>query len=37
MPKPKTLNRGVTVVGAGMSKFGMYKDRDCKGLFCRSL
>ena len=27
------LGRGVAVVGAGMSKFGMYKDKDSKYLF----
>ena len=33
MKKKRKLGRGVTVVGAGMSKFGMYKDKDSKDLF----
>jgi acetyl-CoA C-acetyltransferase len=33
MQRRKKLARGVAVVGAGMSKFGMYKDRDSKDLF----
>jgi len=33
MMKRRKLGRGVTVVGAGMSKFGMYKDKDSKDLF----
>ena len=33
MKKIRKLGRGVTVVGAGMSKFGMYKDKDSKDLF----
>jgi len=33
MQKKKKLGRGVAVVGAGMSKFGMFKDKDSKDLF----
>ena len=33
MRRKRKLGRGVTVVGAGMSKFGMFKDRDTKDLF----
>ncbi|MDY6969612.1 MAG: beta-ketoacyl synthase N-terminal-like domain-containing protein [Spirochaetota bacterium] len=33
MPKPRKLGRGVAVVGAGMSKFGMYNDQDSKDFF----
>ncbi len=33
MQKRKRLGRGVAVVGAGMSKFGMFKDKDSKDLF----
>ena len=32
MQKPRKLGRGVAVVGAGMSKFGMFRDRDSKDL-----
>ena len=31
--KQRRLGRGVAIVGAGMSKFGMFKDRDSKDLF----
>ena len=33
MPRRRKLGRGVAVVGAGMSTFGMFKDRDSKDLF----
>ncbi len=33
MQKKRRLGRGVTVVGAGMSKFGMFQDKDSKDLF----
>ncbi len=33
MKKRRKLGRGVAVVGAGMSKFGMYKNKDSKDLF----
>ena len=33
MQKKRKLGRGVTVVGAGMSKFGMFQDKDSKDLF----
>ncbi len=33
MQRKRKLGRGVTIVGAGMSKFGMFKDRDTKDLF----
>jgi acetyl-CoA C-acetyltransferase len=33
MPKTKKLNREVAVVGAGMSKFGAFKDKSIRDLF----
>lgn len=33
MQKKKKLGRGVAVVGVGMSRFGMFKDKDSKDLF----
>jgi len=33
MQRHGKLGRGVAIVGAGMSKFGMFKDRDSKDLF----
>ncbi len=33
MQKRRKLGRGVALVGAGMSNFGMYKDKDSKDLF----
>ena len=33
MPKKRALGRQVAVVGAGMSRFGMFDDRDSKDLF----
>jgi acetyl-CoA C-acetyltransferase len=33
MQKRRRLGRGVAIVGAGMSKFGMFKDKDSKDLF----
>ncbi len=33
MQRKRKLGRGVAIVGAGMSKFGMFKDRDTKDLF----
>ena len=36
MKKNRKLGRGVAVVGAGMSKFGMYKDKDSKDLFAEA-
>ena len=36
MRKQRKLGRGVAVVGAGMSKFGMYKDKDSKDLFAQA-
>jgi acetyl-CoA C-acetyltransferase len=33
MQKKRKLGRGVAVIGAGMSKFGMFKDKDSKDLF----
>jgi len=33
MQKSRKLGRGVAVVGAGMSKFGAFKDKDSKHLF----
>ena len=34
--KKRKLGRGVAVVGAGMSKFAMFKDRDSKDLFAEA-
>jgi acetyl-CoA C-acetyltransferase len=36
MQKKRKLGRGVAVVGAGMSKFGMFKDKNSKDLFAES-
>jgi acetyl-CoA C-acetyltransferase len=36
MKKRRKLGRGVAVVGAGMSKFGMFRDKDSKDLFAES-
>ncbi|MEJ2719303.1 MAG: beta-ketoacyl synthase N-terminal-like domain-containing protein, partial [Deltaproteobacteria bacterium] len=36
MKKRRQLNRGVALVGVGMSKFGMFKDRDSKDLFAEA-
>ena len=36
MKKRRKLGRGVAIVGAGMSKFGMFKDRDSKDLFAEA-
>ncbi len=33
MSKQRKLSRGVAVVGAGMSKFGMFRNKDSKDLF----
>jgi len=33
MQRKRKLGRGVAVVGAGMSKFGMFKDKDSRDLF----
>ena len=33
MRKKRKLSRGVAMVGAGMSQFGMFRDRDSKDLF----
>jgi len=33
MPGARKLSRGVAVVGAGMSKFGMFKEKNSKDLF----
>ncbi len=33
MQKRRKLGRGVAIVGAGLSKFGMLKDKDSKDLF----
>ena len=32
----RTLNRGVTVVGGGMSRFGLFRDKDSKDLFAEA-
>jgi acetyl-CoA C-acetyltransferase len=36
MQKKRKLGRGVAVVGAGMSKFGMFRDKDSKDLFAEA-
>jgi acetyl-CoA C-acetyltransferase len=36
MMKKRKLGRGVAIVGAGMTKFGMFKDRDSKDLFAEA-
>ncbi len=36
MKKRRKLNRGVAVVGAGMSKFGMFRDKDSNDLFAEA-
>jgi len=36
MMKRRKLGRGVAVVGAGMSRFGMFKDKDSKYLFAEA-
>lgn len=36
MKRKRKLGRGVAVVGAGMSKFGMFKDKDSKDLFAEA-
>ena len=33
MNKTRKLGRGVAIVGAGMSDFGMFEDKDSKDLF----
>ena len=36
MKKRRKLSRGVAIVGAGMSRFGMFKDKDSKDLFAEA-
>jgi acetyl-CoA C-acetyltransferase len=36
MQKKRKIARGVAVVGAGMSKFGMFRDKDSKDLFAEA-
>ena len=36
MSKKRKLGRGVAMVGAGMSKFGMFSDLDSKDLFTQA-
>ena len=36
MKKRRRLGRGVAVVGAGMSRFGMFKDKDSRDLFAEA-
>ena len=36
MVKKRKLGRGVAVVGAGMSKFGMFRDKDSKDVFAEA-
>lgn len=36
MKKRRKLDRGVAVVGAGMSQFGMFKDKDSKDVFAEA-
>jgi acetyl-CoA C-acetyltransferase len=33
MPKSKSLSRGVAIVGAGMSKFGAFAEKNSRDLF----
>lgn len=33
MQKERKLSRGIAVVGSGMSKFGLFRDKDSKDLF----
>jgi acetyl-CoA acetyltransferase len=34
--KNRKLNRGVAIVGAGMSQFGMFQDKDSRDLFAEA-
>ncbi len=36
MPRKRKLSRGVAVVGAGMSKFGMFEDKNSKDVFAEA-
>lgn len=36
MQKKRKIGRGVAVIGAGMSKFGMFKEKDSKDLFAEA-
>jgi acetyl-CoA C-acetyltransferase len=36
MPKKRKLARGVAIAGAGMSKFGMFRDKNSKDLFAEA-
>lgn len=36
MPRKKKLSRGVAVVGGGLSKLGLFKNRNCKDFFAES-
>lgn len=36
MQKRRRLGRGVAIVGAGMSRFGMFRDKDSKDLFAEA-
>jgi hypothetical protein len=36
MVKKRKLGRGVAIVGAGMSKFGMFRDKDSKDVFAEA-
>ena len=36
MPKKRRLAKSVAIVGAGMSKFGMFRDKDSKDLFAEA-
>ncbi|MGB9698815.1 MAG: thiolase C-terminal domain-containing protein [Thermodesulfobacteriota bacterium] len=36
MAKKKKLSRGVAVVGGGLSKLGLFKDRNCKDFFAEA-
>ena len=36
MKKRRKLSRGVAIVGAGMSRFGVFKDKDSKDLFAEA-
>jgi acetyl-CoA acetyltransferase len=36
MGRTRKLPRGVAIVGAGMTKFGLFKDRNCADLFAEA-
>jgi acetyl-CoA C-acetyltransferase len=36
MPRKRKLSRGVAIVGGGLTKLGLFKDRDCKDFFAEA-